>query len=237
MKTHLLHTNIERKEVKMKISENVKTLIEDYAYYLKYNDDAEKNPDTALRTITVVERKTNEFYHVIGIEHFCQTNVVTINLESNKPHDKSADRYASVNGDEFDDRFQLLVEFEKVLLNITIAEMNREIFTFIHPYFITYTRDWSFDISAKGCKISIKFWGSYPEDDSYDKLVINIHTINDVSIKLYGRNGTTSVDVFKYKSGSVTIAPVATYGPLSVDDIHALCDKVEEIIRRNSYER
>lgn len=221
----------------MNLSESVKTLIDDYAYYLKYNDEAEKNPNAALKSITVVERNTNEFYHVIGIEHFCQTNVVTINLESNKPHDKSADRYTSVNGDKFDDRFQLLIEYEKGLLNITVAEMNSEIFKFMHPYFIAYKGDWDFELSAKGCRIHIKFCEIYPDIDRYDKLVINIHTINDVTIKLYGRNGSTSVDVFKYISGDVTIDPAATYGPLGLDDMDALCDKVESIIRRNSYER
>lgn len=221
----------------MKLSESVKTLIEDYAYYLKHNDDAEKNPDAAMKTITVVERNTNEFYHVIGIEHFCRSNVVTINLESNKPHDDPADRYASINGDEFDDRFQLLVEYEKGLMNITVAEMNSEIFKFMHSYFIAYKGDWDFELSAKGCRINIKFCENYPDIDRYDKLVINIHTINDVSIKLYGLNGFTNVDVFKYNSGSVTIDPAATYGPLGIDDMDALCDKVESIIRRNSYER
>lgn len=215
-----------------KISENVKTLIEDYAFYLKHNDDVEKNPMTALKTITVVDRNTNEFYHVIGIEHFCRSNVITINLETNKTNDDPAERYTSVNADEFDERFQLLVDYEKGLLNITIAEMNSEIFKFMHPYFITYKGDWSFELSGKGSRICIKFWEIYPDADRYDKLVINIHTINDATITLYGRNGSKSVDVFKYKNGGTTIDPVF-YGPLKVDDIQALCNKVEEIIRRN----
>ena len=221
----------------MKLSENVKTLIEDYAYYLKHNDDAEKNRDDALKTITVVERNSDVFYHVIGIEHFCQSGVITINLETNKPHDDPAERYVSVNEEEFDVRFQLLANYEKGLLNITIAEMNSEIFKFMHPYFITYKGDWSFELSGKGSKIRIKFWEIYPDTDRYDCLVIRISTVNDASIKLYGNNGRESVDVFKYRSGDVTIDPAAFYGPVSVDDVHSLCNKVESIMRRNSYER
>ena len=78
--------------------------------------------------------------------------------------------------------------------------------------------------------MNIKFWGI--EGYRYEKLVIRIGKINKADITLYGKGHEESVTVFNYDDTAVTMDPVQ-YGPLTNEDMIKLCDKVEEIMRRN----
>ena len=138
--------------------------------------------------------------------------------------------YCEISESEFDEKFYTYEDWEHGLLNLTIAEMNKEIFKFLHPYFIASEQDWTFELSCKGSIMSVKFWGygTY----KYDKLVIRIDKINKVQIKLYGAGQNESTVIFDYDNTAITMDPVQ-YGPLTEDVMIKLCDKVEEVMKKN----
>ena len=223
----------------MRIPENAKELISDYMYYLQQSTETDLDAAKALETITVVSKDDDIMFHVIGITTDPNTNGVIFDLKSNEPFAENHDgiagsslqyKYCTISGNEFDERFMLLSEYQHRLLNHMIAEMNTEIFKFLHPYFITTKQDWSFELSCKGAIISIKFWGygAY----KYEKLVIRIEKINKVHIQLYGNGQNESITIFDYDDTAITMDPVP-YGPLTEEIMIKLCDKVEEVMRRN----
>ena len=138
--------------------------------------------------------------------------------------------YCDISESEFDEKFLTYEDWQHGLLNLTVAEMNKEIFKFLHPYFITANQDWTFELSCRGAIMSLKFYGygAY----KYDKLVIRVDKINKASITLYGDGHNESITVFDYDDAPVVMDPVP-YGALTEEDMMKLCNKVEEIMRRN----
>ena len=222
----------------MKIPENVKTLISNYMTYLQQSTESEKDAIKALEPITVINRTDDMSFHVIGVTTDPNTNGVIIDLKSNVPFADSQDgvvssiqyKYCTIGGNEFDEHFMLFSEWQHGLYNLTVAEMNTEIFKFLHPYFITSEKDWTFELSCRGAIMNIKFWGI--EGYRYEKLVIRIGKINKADITLYGKGHDESVTVFDYDDTAITMDPVQ-YGPLTNEDMIKLCEKVEEVMRRN----
>lgn len=225
----------------MKLSENVKNLIRNYMTYLQSSTESEKDASKALEPITVVSRNDDVMFHVIGITSDPNTNGVILDLKSTEPFVNKPDgtegsspqyKYCTISGNEFDERFLLLSDWQHGLLNLTVAEMNREIFNFLHPYFITAEQDWDFELSCRGAIMRLKFWGcgsSY----KHENLVIYVDNINKAHIELYGDSSTNgSIRIFEYDDTAVTMNPVP-YGTLTEEDMVELCDKVESIMRRN----
>ena len=222
----------------MKIPENVKTLIINYMNYLQQSTESEKDAIKALEPITVINKNDDISFHVIGVTTDPNTNGVIIDLKSNVPYADSQDgvvssiqyKYCTIGGNEFDERFMLYADWQHGIYNLTVAEMNMELFKVLHPYFITSEKDWSFELSHKGAMMSIKFWGH--EGYKYEKLVIRIWKINKADITLYGDGHNESVTVFDYDDTAITMNPVQ-YGPLTKEVMIKLCEKVEEVMRRN----
>ena len=222
----------------MKIPENVKTLINNYMQYLQQSTESEKDAIKALEPITVINKNDDISFHVIGVTTDPNTNGVIIDLKSNVPYADSQDgvissiqyKYCTISGNEFDERFMLFSDWQHGLYNLTVAEMNTEIFKFLHPYFIASENDWTFELSHKGAVMSIKFWGH--EGYKYEKLVIRIWKINKADITLHGEGQHGSVTVFDYDDTAITMDHVQ-YGSLTQDDMIKLFDKVEEVMRRN----
>jgi hypothetical protein len=226
----------------MKIPENVKTLISKYMTYLQQSTETETDAIKALEPITVVNRTDDMTFHVIGVTTDPSTNGVIIDLASNVPFADSQDgvvssiryKYCTVIGNEFDEQFMLFSDWQHGIYNLTVEEIINEIFKFLHPYFITSEQEWSFELSHKGAVMSIKFGGL--EGYRYEKMVIRIWTTDKADITLYGRGSVSSVKIFEYDGALITMDPVQ-YGPLTKEVMKQLCDKVEKIMRRNSYER
>ena len=109
--------------------------------------------------------------------------------------------------------------------------MNKEIFKFLQPYFIASEQDWTFELSLKGAIMSIKFWGygAY----KYEKLVIRIMQLNKVQITLYGAGDNESTIIFDYYNTAIITKEPVQYGPLTEEDMTKLCNKVEEIMKKN----
>ena len=225
----------------MKIPENVKELISNYMAYLQESTESEKDAIKAMEPITVVRRIDDIMFHVIGVTTDPNTNGAIIDLKSNVPFVESHDgvtaeriqyKYCTVSGNEFDEHFMLFSDWQQGLFNLMVAEMNKEIFKFLHPYFISSEKDWSFEIDHKGSVMSIIFrgYGSY----KCEKLVIRLWKINKADITLYrdGRDGYICNTVFDYDDTAVTMDPIQC-GPLTNKDMIKLCEKVEEIMRRN----
>lgn len=228
----------------MKIPTNVKTLIDNFSRYIDQTANMDDIIDEAeaVKLITVVERSTNRFYWLTGFDLSISDEPIALRLRSINPVYESSDGFAGssveyahriVHDDCFDEEFMLYDAWQHGLLNLTIAEMNKEIFKFLHPYFITAKQDWYFELSRKGTRMSLKFWGygAY----KYQNLVISIDKINKASITLCGDGHNESIKVFDYNDTAVTMDPVP-YGALTEEDMTKLCDKVEEIMRRNNYE-
>lgn len=223
----------------MKTSEKVWQLINKYFRYLSVDDESEGDVASALELISVVRRSDDAVYRMIGITvgmqseekifHFISLNPIIKNHNGIAGSSLEYD-YCEISESEFDEKFCTYEDWQHGLLNLTIAEMNKEIFKFLHPYFITAKQDWTFELSCKGSIMSIKFWGygAY----KYEKLVIRIDKINKVQIKLYGDGHNESITVFDYDNGVTTINPVS-YGTLTEEDMKKLCNKVAEVMKRN----
>ena len=139
--------------------------------------------------------------------------------------------YCEISESEFDEKFLTYEDWQHGLLNLIIAEMNKEIFKFLHPYFITSEHDWTFEISCNGSIMSIKFWGygAY----KYEKLVIRIMQLNKVQITLYGAGDNGSTVIFDYYNTAIITKEPVQYGPLTEEDMEKLCNKVEEVMKKN----
>ena len=222
----------------MKIPENVKELIRNYIYYLQQSTESETDAIKALEPITVVNKIDDMTFHVIGVTTDPSTNGVIIDLKSNVPFADSQDgvvssiqyKYCTVSGNEFDEQFMLFSDWQHGIYNLTVAEMNTEVFKFLHPYFISAEKDWSFELSCRGAIMNIKFWGH--EGYKYEKLAIRIGKIDKADITLYGNGHNDSFKIFEYDGALITMDPVQ-YGPLTKEVMKQLCDKVEKIMRRN----
>ena len=224
----------------MKTSENVRSLINNYFRYLSSSTESEKDSTSALESITVVRRIDDKKYKMIGITTDTQSGERIFMFKSHSPLMKEHEGiggcsleydYCEINEYEFDEKFLTYDAWQHGLLTLTIAEMNAEIFKFLHPYFITANQDWTFELSCRGAIMSLKFYGygAY----KYDKLVIRVDKINRASITLYGDGHNESITIFDYDDTAVTMDPVPSYGVFTEEDMVKLCDKVEEVMRRN----
>ena len=223
----------------MKTSEKAWQLINKYFRYLSSSTESEEDGPSSFELISVIQRSDDAIYRMTGITTDTQSGEKIFHFISLNPIMKQHNGiagcsmeydYCDISESEFDEKFLTYEDWEHGLLNLTIAEMNKEIFKFLHPYFITAKQDWTFELSCKGSIMSIKFWGygAY----KYEKLVIRIDKINKVQIKLYGDGHNESITVFDYDNRVTTINPVP-YGTLTEEDMMKLCNKVEEIMRRN----
>lgn len=229
----------------MQIPENVKTLINNYYRFLSSSTEKEEDAAEALKSISVVRRTDDAVYHLVGIATGLQSEELTLNFRSCSPTVKKYSEiggcvmeydYCAISESEFDDMFYTYDAWQDGIYKITVAEMNKEIFKFLHPYFISSKQDWTFEISCMGAVMSIKFWGygAY----KYEKLVIHVVRMNRATIKLYIDPESATVSeykdtvVFDYEDTAVTMDPVR-YGPLTEEIMLKLCEKVEEIMRRN----
>lgn len=223
----------------MKTSEKVWQLINKYFRYLASSTDSEIDTATALELISVVRKSDDAIYEMIGITSDIQSGEKILKFKSLNPIMKQYNGiagcsmeydYCEINESEFDEKFCTYEDWQHGLLNLTIAEMNKEIFKFMHPYFIIAENDWSFELSCKGSKMSLKFWGY--NNPKCDKLVIYVEKINKAHITLYRAGYDGSIKIFDYDNTHITMDPVQ-YGPLTEEVMIKLCDKVEEVMRRN----
>lgn len=223
----------------MKTSEKVWQLINKYFRYLSSSTESENDGPSSLELISVIRRSDDAVYRMTGITTDTQSGEKIFHFISLNPIMKQHDGiagcsmeydYCDISESEFDEKFLTYEDWQHGLLNLTIAEMNKEIFKFLHPYFIASEQDWTFEISCRGAIMSLKFYGygSY----KYDKLVIRVDKINKASITLYGDGHNESITVFDYDDTAVVMDPVP-YGALTEEDMMKLCNKVEEIMRRN----
>lgn len=223
----------------MKTSEKVWQLINKYFRYLSLSDESDEDAASAMELISVIRRSDDAVYRMTGITTDTQSGEKIFHFISLNPIMKQHDGiagcsmeydYCDISESEFDEKFLTYEDWQHGLLNLTIAEMNKEIFKFLHPYFIASEQDWTFEISCRGAIMSLKFYGygSY----KYDKLVIRVDKINKASITLYGDGHNESITVFDYDDTAVVMDPVP-YGALTEEDMMKLCNKVEEIMRRN----
>lgn len=223
----------------MKTSEKAWQLINKYFRYLSSSTESEEDTESSLELISVVRRSDDAVYRMTGITsdtqsgekifHFISLNPIVKNYDGIGGSSMGYD-YCEISESEFDEKFLTYEDWQYGLLNLTIAEMNKEIFKFFHPYFISSEQDWTFEISCKGAIMSIKFWGygAY----KYEKLVIRIMQLNKVQITLYGAGDNESITIFEYDNDTVTVNPVP-YGPLTEEYMTILCDKVEEVMKKN----
>lgn len=221
-------------------SESVQTLINNYFEYLSSSTESERDAATAMESISVVRRGGDDvIYQMIGITSDTESEERILKFKSRNPIMKNHDGiagcsmeydYCDISESEFDEKFLTYEDWQLGLLNLTIAEMNKEIFKFLHPYFITANQDWRFEISCKGAIMSIKFWGygAY----KYEKLEIYVEKINKASITLYGNGDNESITILDYNNDIVTINPTS-YGSLGEADMEKLCNKVAEVMRIN----
>lgn len=223
----------------MKTSENVRSLISNYFRYLSSSTESEKDAASALESITVVRRSDDRKYKMIGITSDTQSGERIFMFKSHSPFMKEHEGiaccsleydYCEINEYELDEKFYIYDAWQHGLLNLIIAEMNKEIFKFLQPYFITANQDWTFELSCRGSIMSLKFYGYRAY--KYDGLMIRVDNINKASIILYRDGHNEPITVFDYDDTAVTIDP-ASYGALTEEDMVKLCNKVEEVMRRN----
>lgn len=223
----------------MKTSEKVWQLINKYFRYLSVDNESEGDAASALELISVVRRSDDAVYQMIGIAVGIQSEEKILKFKSRNPIMKNHDGiagcsmeydYCEIYESEFDEKFLAYEDWQHGLLNLTIAEMNKEIFKFLHPYFIASEQDWAFELSCMGAIMRVKFWGY--DNSKYDKLVIRIDKINKVCITLYGAGQNESTVIFDYDNTAITMDPVQ-YGPLTEEVMIKLCDKVEEVMKKN----
>lgn len=223
----------------MKTSEKVWQLINKYFRYLSVDDESEGDAASALELISVVRRSDDAVYQMIGIAVGIQSEEKILKFKSRNPIMKNHDGiagcsmeydYCDISESEFDEKFLTYEDWQHGLLNLTIAEMNKEIFKFLHPYLIASEQDWTFELSLKGSKMSLKFWGW--NNPKCDKLVICVEKINKVHITLYRAGYDGSTTIFEYDNKVTVINPVP-YGIFTEEDMEKLCNKVEEVMRRN----
>ena len=223
----------------MKTSEKAWQLINKYFRYLSSSTESEEDAASSLELISVVRRSDDAVYRMTGITTDTQSGEKIFHFISLNPIIKQHNGiagcsmeydYCDISESEFDEKFLTYEDWQHGLLNLTVAEMNKEIFKFLHPYFITANQDWTFELSCRGAIMSLKFYGygAY----KYDKLVIRVDKINKASITLYGDGHNESITVFDYDDAPVVMDPVP-YGALTEEDMMKLCNKVEEIMRRN----
>lgn len=228
----------------MSLSESVKKLINNFNKYVGDPNGVERSPEAALKWITVVAKDTDVMYHVTGVYYNHTTGTRTICLMSNNPIVQDKDviinekpvvgvsieySYDDVTTEEFDKKYMLYADWAEGLLNLTVAEMNIEIFKFLQDHMIPFTNNWSFEFTARGRRMSLTWWPK----DKYSNLTIYVNSIDDVEIRLYGEGSDVpTVDVFSYNNGKVETNPVA-YGPLDIGNMSKLCSLVEGIIRRH----
>lgn len=223
----------------MKTSESSRTLINNYFEYLSSSTESEKDAATASKSISVVRRSDDAIYQMIGITSDTQSGEIIFQFKSLNPiikvHEGIAGcsleyDYCEINESEFDEKFYTYEDWEHGLLNLTVAEMNKEIFKFIQPYFIISKQNWSFQLSCNGTLMGLQFWGygAY----KYEQLEIYVEKINKAHITLYGNGDNKSITIFDYDNGITTIDPVS-YGTLTEEDMRKLCNKVAEVMRRN----
>lgn len=223
----------------MKTSEKVWQLINKYFRYLSLSDESDEDAASAMELISVVRRSDDAVYRMTGITsdtqsgekifHFISLNPIIKNHNGIAGCSMEYD-YCDISESEFDEKFLTYEDWQHGLLNLTIAEMNKEIFKFIHPYFISSEQDWTFEISCGGTRMSIKFWGW--NNPKCDKLVICVEKINKAHITLYRAGYDGSIKIFDYDNGITTIDPVS-YGTLTEEDMRKLCNKVKEVMKRN----
>ena len=225
----------------MKTSEKAWQLINKYFRYLSSSDESENDGPSSLELISVIRISDDAVYRMIGITSDTQSGEKIFHFISLNPIMKQHDGiagcsmeydYCEISESEFDEKFLTYEDWQHGLLNLTIAEMNKEIFKFLHPYFISSEQDWTFEISCNGSIMSIKFWGygAY----KYEKLVIRIMQLNKVQITLYGAGDNESIVIFEYyNTAIITKKEPIQYGPLTKEDMTKLCDKVEEVMKKN----
>lgn len=222
----------------MKTSEKAWELINKYFRYLASSTDSEIDAASAMELISVIRRSDDAVYRMTGITsdtqsgekifHFISLNPIIKNHNGIAGCSMEYD-YCDISESEFDEKFLTYEDWQHGLLNLTIAEMNKEIFKFLQPYFIT-AHAWSFELSCNGSRMKLKFWGY--DNPKCDKLVIYVEKINKASITLYRAGHDESITVFDYDDTAVTMDPVS-YGTLGEEDMVKLCNKVEEVMRRN----
>lgn len=223
----------------MKTSEKAWELINKYFRYLSSSTESEEDTASSLELISVVRRSDDAVYRMTGITsdtqsgekifHFISLNPIVKNYDGIGGSSMGYD-YCEISESEFDEKFLTYEDWQYGLLNLTIAEMNKEIFKFLHPYFIASEQDWTFEISCKGAIMSIKFWGW--NNPKCDKLVICVEKLNKAHITLYRAGYDESITIFEYDNDTVTVNPVP-YGPLTEEYMTILCDKVEEVMKKN----
>ena len=229
----------------MKTSEKAWQLINKYFRYLSSSDESENDVPSSLELISVIRRSDDAVYRMTGITSDTQSGEKIFHFISLNPIMKQHDGiagcsmeydYCDISESEFDEEFLTYEDWQHGLLNLTVAEMNKEIFKFLHPYFISSEQDWTLaestaaEISCQGSKMSIKFWGW--NSPKCDKLVICVEKLNKASITLYRAGYDGSTVIFDYDNGITTIDPVS-YGTLTEEDMRKLCNKVEEVMKKN----
>ena len=224
----------------MKTSEKAWQLINKYFRYLSSSTESENDGPSSLELISVIRRSDDAVYRMTGITSDTQTGEKIFHFISLNPIMKNYDGitgssmgydYCEIGESEFDEKFLTYEDWQHGLLNLTIAEMNKEIFKFLHPYFISSEQDWTFEISCNGSIMSIKFWGygAY----KYEKLAIYVDQLNKAHITLYGAGDNGSTVIFDYYNTAIITKEPVQYGPLTEEDMTKLCDKVEEVMKKN----
>ena len=224
----------------MKTSEKAWQLINKYFRYLSSSDENEEDAASSLELISVVRRSDDAIYRMTGITSDTQSGEKIFHFISLNPIMKQHDGiagcsmeydYCDISESEFDEKFLTYEDWQHGLLNLTVAEMNKEIFKFLHPYFISSEQDWTFELSCKGSKMSIKFWGW--NNPKCDKLVICVEKLNKASITLYRAGYDGSTIIFDYYNTAIITKEPVQYGPLTKEDMTKLCYKVEEVMKKN----
>ena len=223
----------------MKTSEKAWELINKYFRYLSSSTESKEDAASSLELISVIRRSDDAVYRMTGITsdtqsgekifHFISLNPIVKNYDGIGGSSMGYD-YCEISESEFDEKFLTYEDWQHGLLNLTIAEMNKEIFKFLQPYFIASEQDWTFELSLKGARMSLKFWGW--NNPKCDKLVICVEKLNKAHITLYRAGYDESITIFDYDNDTVTVNPVP-YGTLTEEDMVKLCGKVTEVMRRN----
>jgi hypothetical protein len=223
----------------MKTSEKAWQLIKKYFRYLSSSTESENDAASAMELISVVRRSDDAVYRMTGITsdtqsgekifHFISLNPIVKNYDGIGGSSMGYD-YCEISESEFDEKFLTYEDWQHGLLKLTIAEMNKELFKFLHPYFISSEQDWTFELSLNGAKMSLKFWGW--NNPKCDKLVICVEKLNKARITLYRAGYDGSTTIFEYDNKVTVINPVP-YGIFTEEDMVKLCGKVTEVMRRN----
>ena len=224
----------------MKTSEKAWQLINKYFTYLSSSTESEEDTASSLELISVIRRSDDAVYRMTGITSDTQSGEKIFHFISLNPIMKQHNGiagcsmeydYCEISETEFDEKFLTYEDWQHGLLNLTIAEMNKEIFKFLHPYFISSEQDWTFELSLKGARMSIKFWGW--NNPKCDKLVICVEKLNKACITLYRAGYDESTVIFEYYNTAIITKEPIQYGPLTKEDMTKLCNKVEEVMKKN----